>query len=161
MFLVSDTIVLRQRKIRSFLKQGDLALAVILSAIDFEWSTRRAIKILASGSSKEVQAEFDEYRPSNPQGYSRFWKNHVCKDVNQSISEVVGLSPWNDLLKAYEFRNKLVHGYQGTIHPNDATRTVDAYLNASNKIVAYVESLGCSVYKRLSNRTKQRTHLVT
>lgn len=58
MFFVNDTQEHRHKFIRSFLKKDTAPIAVLLAAIDFEWTVKRAILAFGTSPTKDLRACF-------------------------------------------------------------------------------------------------------
>jgi hypothetical protein len=148
MFFVSDTQAKRHKMIRSFLKGDRHSIAVILAAVDFEWTVRRAILSLGSLPTTEIRASLESYRRF--EDYKDFWNSHVKPRLNVTLVQVVG--DWSNVRKAFDSRNRLVHGITGAIKRGDAENRTHAALNASQDLEAFCEKNGGSVYQRIDRR---------
>ena len=148
MFFVSDTQAARHEMIRSFLKGDRYSIAVILAAVDFEWTVRRAILSLGSLPTKEIQASFEAYRRF--EDYKDFWNSHVKPRLNVTLAQVV--RDWSNARKAFDSRNRLVHGITGAIERKDAEKCTLAALRASQDLEAFCGKNDGSVYQRIDRR---------
>ena len=153
MFLVSDTIVKRHAKIRSFIKK-DPAIAVILAAADFEWTVRRAILALGRSPTKHIR----EKVLANCTGlekYKNAWKEEVKPRLNSDLAIVV--PNWFVFSKqAYPLRHRLIHGVVGTTGHDYAKEKIDTILGASKAVVDYSLSKSEPLYGRKIVRRKSR-----
>ena len=159
MFLICDKVSERHKKIRSFLKKGDYSIAVILAAVDFEWTVRRAIRALGKQPSGILKEEINKSKERGCAGYKNLWKKHVCDDVEKSLVKIIGRRNWDRLIAAFSHRNDLVHGYEGSPNPVQATNSVDSLIMASEIINKLTESLKFPIYGKPIRRKKERVKL--
>jgi len=158
MFLVSDTRSLRTKKIRAYM-QSDVAVAVLLSAADFEWTCRRCI--LAMGISptkqmKETGGVFQKYFGLD--GYKDAWKQEVFPLFGKTLVQVI--PNWDFFkCKAYPVRHRLIHGAVGAVGVEYGQRAVDSILAASEALTEFAEQCNAPIYGRKIVRRKQREHL--
>jgi hypothetical protein len=158
-FLVHDKITDRHKRIRSFLRKDDYSIAVILAAVDFEWTVRRAIRALGKLPTAKLKEDILNSNERGLKGYKKIWRHHVCEDVEKSLVKVIGKSEWDQITAAFEHRNLLIHGFEGSPHPEEATNSAESLLKASAKINAFTEELNCPIYGKSIRRKKERTKL--
>src|SRR2546427_7419394 len=110
MFIVTDTLENRHRKIRSFVLREPV-IAILLAAVDFEWTVRRAILALGTNSNRFIRDQVLN-RCHGAEEYKRAWKDEVVLQLGKSLPEVVG--NWEFLKKeAFPLRHQVVHGLRG------------------------------------------------
>lgn len=108
MFLVQDSSVSREERIKQFLDE-DPSLSALLSVIHFEWTVRRAI--IALGKSPNVVIRVKLRGCQGLDGYKDLWRDEVFLNDQRNItrlSEVV--KNWQGLGRAFRLRHRLVHG---------------------------------------------------
>lgn len=145
-FLVKDTQSERHRRIRAFVTDELALVAVLLAAVDLEWTLRRALYVMGTTPIKELR----EQRISSLRKYARVWRKEVRESNARKLEDVV--DDWTALEKAYEMRHKIVHGSQGSTSVAYASARVDRILAASGDIVSYCEACGYDVYARITRR---------
>jgi hypothetical protein len=154
MFLVADTQEVRHQKIRSFLPK-EPAIAILLAAVDFEWTVRRAI--LALGTSPNSVIRKETFKHCHGEGaYKDAWKQEVQSRLGKGLPQVV--PNWDFIRdKAFPLRHKVVHGLRGMPNPETTKDRVEAFLVASKAIADYAQVNGTSLFgKRLPVRQKPR-----
>lgn len=105
-FLVKDSSLERESRIKFFLDE-DPTLSLILSAVHFEWTIRRAI--IALGTSPNVAIRIKLRNCHGLKRYKSLWKEEVAAKVGEKgLPDVV--KNWENLDKAFRLRHKLVHG---------------------------------------------------
>lgn len=150
MFLVKDCHEGRKSKIRSFLEQGEPAIAVILAAANFEWTLRRVIIILGKSTTADIRnALVPCYGLDN---YVALWKTEVSISLKKGLPALI--SNWADVRRAYALRGRLIHGSIGTTKWEDGKSQVEALLKAADALVEVAESQNVSVYERIKVRRK-------
>lgn len=151
MFFVSDNQELRHNRIRAFLTDDSATVAVILAAIDFEWSVRRAILALGTSPTKHIrEVTFARFHG----GYSDYcdaWKDEVRCWLGQSLAQVI--PHWSRLVNkkdgAVRLRGKIVHGSQVPVSADFAKARVDDWLVASALLEGLANKHNTSLYKRI------------
>jgi len=152
MFLVSDTLEVRQQMVRSFVPDEPF-IALILAAADFEWTVRRAILALGKSPTKQLREVTFKYC-SGLGKYQKCWKSEVGSRLQRALDEIV--PDWKHLKEAYELRHELVHGATGTTSTKFATERVDTMLAASEAVARFAQAQMSPVYGRLRRRLKPR-----
>jgi hypothetical protein len=151
MFLVSDTPKARHEKIRSFLEREPV-IAVLLAAVDFEWTVRRAILALGNNPTKFIRENVIN-RTSGLDDYKESWREEVKPRFGVGLAGVI--PAWEFFkTQAYPLRNRLVHGVSGTVGTPYATKRVEAILRASAALVTFAECHSEPIYGRHIRRTK-------
>lgn len=152
MFLVSDTQRERHELIRSFLSKERAPIAVILAAVDFEWTLRRAILALGTTSTKHIR-EHVIYKVSGLKLYKEKWKEEVKPRFGIDLTGLI--THWSDLSDAFDLRSRLVHGESGTVTPEYANPHVNHILKAAELLEAFAkEKDNRSLYGRKIIRRK-------
>ncbi len=153
-FLVGDNQASRHDRIRSFITSGDPVIAVLLAAVDFEWTVRRAI--LALGKKPTVIIREKILRHCHGlKAYSDPWRSEIKPKHLVGLADVVG--NWDDFKKAYQLRHTLVHGAQGTTGTQYAAIRVDAMLSASKAIATFCTNHGTHLFSRLPVRKRPKS----
>lgn len=158
MFFVSDSQIQRHDRIRSFLNDESATIAVILAAIDFEWSIRRSILALGSNPTKHIrEVVFAEFHG----GYSNYvdaWKQEVAVWLKQSLAQVI--PHWSRLASkqdgAVRLRGQIVHGAQVSVSADFARPRVEDWLTASTLLETLANQHKTSLYKRIVRRTPRK-----
>lgn len=151
MFLVKDKFEDREKRIRQFL-DSEPPIAVILAAIHFEWTVRRAILALGTSSNKDIRNKLKNCHGLD--GYKDLWNYEVClcsKNI-QPLTEVV--TNWQKFKEGFEFRHKLVHGVE-SCSKKFASPKVEAILTAVAGIRDFCNKKGVSLESRLPVRRKK------
>ena len=151
MFFVSDSQFERHKRIRSFLTDESSTIAVILAAIDFEWSIRRAILALGTSPTKHIrEVVFAEFN-GGYQNYADAWKKEVTVWLGQSLPQ--SIPHWSRLASkkegAVRLRGQIVHGAQVAVSADYARPRVDDWLNASKLLESLAVQHKTSLYKRI------------
>ena len=154
MFLVNDSIEDRHQRIRSFIAKVP-TVAVILSTADFEWTTRRAVLALGRSPTKVINQQFRSEKLGGLSALKKLWQTEVKPRLGSDLATVV--PDWQYLFeKAFDLRNKLIHGVQGSVGVDYAQKRVEAILAATKAVAEYAEQNKGSVYKRKIVRLKAR-----
>jgi hypothetical protein len=151
MFLVSHSLELRAKEIRSWLpKQPSVAL--IVAAVYFEWAICRAIIGLSQRPNKEVRQSLKKVHGLD--AYKDSWRGELgyLPDAHR-LPQVV--NNWHRLTLAFDARNLLVHG-RDRYTPNMATPLVESLLAAVSDVCAYCVNHGVDINKRLPQRRQKR-----
>jgi len=147
MFQVREKREDREKRIHSFLEQ-DAAIAVLLAAIHFEWSVKRAILKLSSTPTVELRkALVNVFRLDS---YKEAWRQHVNAPRLTSV-----ITNWQDVKIAFKLRNQIVHGTGGCSARYAAPR-VRALIAAARDVGDYTRSQGHDLYSRLAARKNKR-----
>jgi len=153
-FLVRDTQSDRHETIRRFVHEGEPVIAVLLAAADFEWTVRRAILSLGRSPRPTIHALLGKC--SGLDAYKDAWRDEVTPSHQKRLPALV-LS-WDDFRAAFDLRNKLIHGVQGTTGRAFAERRVERILAASAAIATFTSEHGFSVFSRLPARRRSTAH---
>ena len=146
-FLVNDNIDSRHTRIRSYLNSESAVIAIVLAAIDLEWTLRRVIDAMSTSENKLAH----DTHVSGLANYATVWGRAAKSGGHPPLKEVVG--DWNGLVDDYQIRHDIVHGRQGTTGRLFAKKRVETMLAASAAIVRYAKQHDLDPYKRLRQRT--------
>jgi hypothetical protein len=148
MFLVSDTQANPHAKIRGYL-DTEPAIAVLLSAADFEWTVRRAILKLSHAPTREIRAEL--LNCHGAEAYQRAWAKFVTPHRAKRLTEVV--PDWvNFRDHGMKLRHRIIHGTVGSVGGDYVRIRVGYIMDASVAVAQFAEQHGKSVYSRLVAR---------
>jgi hypothetical protein len=149
MFFVSDTQQRRHGAIRGFLREETATIGLILAAVDFEWTVRRAILALGVSPTKEIKHKFSESRVAGPDGYKRLWKEEPNRYTGRPITSVV--KQWSKLVEkpngAFALRNRIVHGIIGSSGLDYVNSRAEVFLEAAVDLEKEANAYNCSVYQ--------------
>ena len=112
MFLASDKIEHREHKVRGFLR-SEPGIALILAAINFEWTISRAVMFLSKTKTpnKKLREKLASYY--SPQAYKELWKAEISMaGKHESLAKVI--SNWTSVLRAFRLATYLCMGGIGT-----------------------------------------------
>lgn len=160
MFFVSDSQQSRHDLIESFLKEDSATIAVILAAIDFEWTIRRAILALGCSPTKYIRLEVlgNKNQRGGPDAYKKAWNDEPFKYLGKRIDEAI--PHWSKLtdpvLGALRLRNQIVHGVRGSVSVQLATNKVQDFLKASKSLEQLAQKYNTSLYNKRIVRRKKR-----
>ena len=150
MFLVDDTLSQRQSRIRSY----EPFVGVILAAVDFEWTVRRAILALGKSPTKQIH-DTVLIHCSGLDKYKEAWRLEVKPFTGKGLPEVI--ADWQFFKeKAFSLRHRLVHGVSGSVTKQYAEERIESILRASKSIAEFAESFNEPIYGRVIRRLKPR-----
>lgn len=155
MFFVSDTQQDRHKMIRAFLSPETAAIAVLLAAVDFEWSIRRAVLALGGSTTKHIQQSvLGRKDVSGPKGYKDAWNAEVVSYLTIGIDQAI--PHWGRLIDpdrgSFRLRNQIAHGIRGSVSLELATAKVDDFLLASQCLAKLAETQNTSLFRRIVRR---------
>ena len=148
MFLVKDTSIAREARIREFI-MNDSSLAALLAVVHIEWTLRRAI--IALGASPNVDIRELLRHCHGVEKYKEAWRREVRPRTGQTLPEVV--SNWEGLKRAFKVRHVLVHGVRAVSFDYAAQRAEWALAGASD-IRAFCALHGVDLDARLPIRRR-------
>lgn len=158
MFLVSDTREARCAKIRSFVAKESIAIAVLLATANFEWTVRRAIICLSKSPNRMIKSTTLR-KCSSLDDYKDAWRTEIASHIGVKLPNIIG--KWGQLSDpkkgAYDLRNKLIHGVQGTTGLDYGRSRVEALLNAAEDVDRFCRRKNVDLYKRLPVRKRAAT----
>ncbi len=154
MFIATDTRERRHEKIRSFLP-GEPVIAILLAAVDFEWTVRRAIIALGTNTNRVIRDKVLN-RCHGPDDYKKAWKAEVVPQVDRGLAQVV--PRWAFVRgEAFQLRHQVVHGLNGLPSSRKTSERVEAFLQGSEAIDTLAREHGVQLFgKRLPVRRKPR-----
>ena len=163
MFLVSDGRDKRKQTIARHAAE-DLAVGVILAAIDFEWTCRRCILALGYEPTMQMKEEFGDQKWFGRK-LEVAWQEKVQKGKRKSICGLPEVFDkwakencecyvaWQDVMHAFDIRNKIVHGATGTVSVQDGRTCINVFEVACDVLCDYVVKVGRldshSIFKRI------------
>jgi hypothetical protein len=158
MFFVSDSQPQRHDRIRSFLTDESAAIAVILAAIDFEWSVRRAILALGSSPTRHIREVVFAGFHGGYANYADAWKQEVSVWLKLSLAQAI--PHWSRLASKHDgavrLRGQIVHGAQVSISADFARPRVEDWLAASTLLESLANQHKTSLYRRIVRRTPRK-----
>ncbi len=154
MFLASEMPESRHQKIRCFLPKEPV-IAILLAAVDFEWTVRRAVIALGKNTNRHIRDTVLN-RCHGADDYKRAWSTEVKARLSVGLPEVV--PDWRFLKEeAYLMRHRVVHGVYARPSPKKAAERVEAFLVASKAIHEFAVCHKAQIFgTRLKVRRKPR-----
>lgn len=154
MFLVNDIPQRRHTKIRSYLP-GEPVVAILLAAVEFEWTVRRAIIALGTSPNKKIR-ECVLRSCHGPEQYKDAWKAEVKLRFGKRLPDIV--TNWQDLRStAFKLRARVVHGISGMPSSKKTSEAVEILLKASHDINQFAAAHHIPLFgKRLPVRRMPR-----
>lgn len=154
MFLATDSLDNRHQKIRSFLPREPV-IAILLAAVDFEWTVRRAVIALGTNSNRFIRDEVLRHC-HGADDYKKAWKSEVKGRIGKGLPEIV--ANWKFLKEdAYLLRHQVIHGLRGMPSSRKTHERVEAFLQASKAVAIFAHQRGALLFgKRLPVRRKAR-----
>jgi len=145
MFLVNDGPSGIERKVRELFSKNP-SVGLVIAAVYFEWSLCRAMIRLSHAPNKELRARIQ--KAHGLKAYRKLWVREVSSVTLQAI-----VRSWDDLQKAFEARNILVHG-RDRYTRNMASPHLECLFASAAAIWQYCEDSGQSLSNRLPVRRK-------
>jgi hypothetical protein len=151
MFLVSHSLQVRAREIRSWLPKHP-SVALVVAAVYFEWTLCRAIVGLSRRPNKEVRKDLEKTYGLGP--YKDIWRRetghlHQAKTLPQVVRD------WQGVMTAFQARSVIVHG-RDRYTRNMARPKIDSLLAGVSDVCAYCLSHGLNVNERLPQRRQKK-----
>lgn len=150
MFLSSDRVTHREQKIRQFLV-SDPSVALVLGAVNFEWTVCRAILFLSHTANATLREKMRDYYSLDK--YKQLWNEEVVAS-NAALPLPKVVRNWSKVRDAFRARNLLVHG-KDRYTRNMATPHVDALLEGVRFVESYCEDRGNPLYERMPVRRRK------
>ena len=144
MFLVYDSHVERVKKIRSLI-DFDIVIAVIVAAVYFEWTVRRAILALGASPTKYIRENY--LKGATFKQYPQIWNKEVYPRLNKRIGDVLSNFAFGDN-PAFTLRNRIVHGELGSVKFDFGKEKVEEILTAIEEL----NNFAITQYEPLSGR---------
>lgn len=151
MFLVSHSLDLRAKEIRSWLPKHP-SIALVVSSVYFEWTICRAIVGLSKRPNKEVRRDLE--RIFGLDKYKDFWRDELGHLPNAQTLPLV-VKDWQGIKAAFDARNVLVHG-RDRYTPKMAAPKAESLLGGVSDICAFCLKHGLDINKRLPQRRQKR-----
>ena len=153
MFWVSDTMERRHERIRAFDSREEILIGFMISAMDFEWTLRRAVLSLSTKRTATIREALE--RCHGLDGYKSIWKTYVRPVHGLGLPAVI--PQWKELReKAFKLRHKLAHGARGSASSDYARERRELFLASSKALIDYALSKDVDLYRRLKVRLKDR-----
>lgn len=151
MFLVSHSLDMREREIRSWIAKHP-SVALVVAAVYFEWTVCRAIVGLSKRPNKEVRRDLE--RIHGLAAYKDIWRSEIAhlpgaKTLPQAVKD------WHGITLAFEARNVLVHG-RDRYTQNMVRPRIDSILAGVRDICACCSDHGLDVNNRLPQRRQKK-----
>ena len=151
MFWVNQAQEDRHSRIRGFVNENDVVIALLLACADFEWTARRVIIAVSDAANVDVRSELEQ------PGFGflpKLWAQHVTPKVGKRMSECV--ADWTQIFlprsdpehhkTAFGTRNRLIHGNAGGLGLEQGSKLVETLLSGSKSMATLSEEHGCPVY---------------
>lgn len=155
MFLVSDTLNKRKKRINDLLKNGESALAVLLSAAHLEWVLSRAIISLGVSPNRDIHKSLSKCHGLDR--YRELWRDEVLPGRNNVDVLSNEIKRWSQLKKHYELRHVLIHGRESCTM-KFAKPCIQTILSAADDVYVLLKSVNIDIHKRLKIRKKRRKY---
>lgn len=152
MFLVKDKFKDREERIRQFL-DTEPPIAVLLSAIHFEWTVRRGILALGKSSNRKIREKMRNCYGLDK--YKELWKEEMCLPFKNIPILAKVVKNWQRFQEDFKVRHRLVHGAE-SCSKNFASDKVKSILTAADNIRIFCEQKGISLESRLPVKQKDR-----
>ncbi len=150
MFLVSDKFNDRENRISAYF-EDDPALGVLLAAIHFEWTAKRAILKLGQMPTVRLKKKLESvYRYED---YTKLWKQEVVPKHKKRLTQIIN-NPKYLQEEAWDLRNKLVHG-AASCSASYAEKRFSAFMSAAKTVEEFVSKRGLDINARLKTRKEK------
>lgn len=131
----------------------DPGLGVILAAMDFEWTCRRAIVALSETPTATLYERFFNHYTSMKK-LIKAWQDEVMPHLQHkcSLNDVVcrnGIST-EQVKDAMQCRNVIVHGTESRTFAKECRWAVCVLENACDNVAAFVEAQGKTIFTRIA-----------
>lgn len=148
MFTLFDKRDKRRKTIAGY-AEIDIQLGVLLAAVDFEWTCRRAILALSKNPTVTIRQKFStDYRSFG--GLKIGWEKEVDdKNSLDSIFVKTAIS-WDQIDDAMKIRNEIVHGSGDRTSLKEGRYAVYVLETACDILVEYVKNAGRDLFGRIS-----------
>lgn len=163
MFDLSDKRSKRRKTIMGY-AQMDAQHGVLLAAMDFEWTCRRAILALSKTPTVMIYDKFiKDYVAFN--GLLEAWKAEVLPSVDGAVNLPDLLNKklaWSWVCDAMMCRNVIVHGTESRVSNMECRWAVLVLEKACDVIASYVAECGKDIFVRISRpRSRKKLAEVT
>lgn len=154
MFNLSDGRNDRRRIIAGY-ADVDIQLGVLLAAVDFEWTCRRAILALSKNPTVTIRRKFNNDYASF-EGISDGWSVEVDTS-NGLASHFEGRKvSWSQIREAMKIRNAIVHGSGDSIQIREGRFAVYVLETACDILNDYVRRSGYDLFKPINRRRTKK-----
>lgn len=151
MFLVSHSLELRAREIRSWISKHP-SIALVVAAIYFEWTLCRAVVGLSKRPNKEIRRDLE--RIHGLAAYKDFWRTETAHLPDaRTLPGIV--KDWHGVTAAFDARNVLVHG-RDRYTQNMVRPKIEFVLAGVSDICTYCLSHGININERLPHRRQKK-----
>jgi hypothetical protein len=148
-FLAGDRKEQREDRVRRY-TASDPGVALLLAAVNFEWTVCRAVLFLSRSPNAELRIQMGKFYSLD--AYKELWKTEVVLARQlKPLTDVV--RNWSLVRGAFTARNRLVHG-RDRYTRNMAVPHIESLLKGAGYIDDYCESLGLPLYDRMPVRRK-------
>lgn len=163
MFLVHDGRRKRKEAVLRFAAE-DVFVGVLLAAADFEWTCRRAIQAMGYGPTEGIRIELFECGDCGIR-VKKGWEKQV-RQKSKGILKFEDIFSiwakqncasyviWADIEHAMMWRNKLIHGVEGSIGQAEGYRCVNILECACDILVQYIAQFNVDIYAYVGRRGK-------
>lgn len=151
MFLVSHSLDMREREIRSWISKHP-SVALVIAAVYFEWALCRAIIGMGKRPNKEVRRHLE--RVHGLDAYKDIWRKEVASlPDRKTLPQIV--TDWHGVTLAFDARNLLVHG-RDRYTQNMVRPRIDSILAGVRDICAFCLMHGLDINRRLPQRRQKK-----
>lgn len=160
MFDLSDKRNKRRKTIIGY-AHFDPGMGVVLAAMDFEWTCRRAIVALSETPTPTLYESFFN-RYTSISRLKEAWKTEVLPHLKHKCPLVDVVSQngitWNQVMDAMKCRNVVVHGTESRAFVQECRWAVCVLEDACDNVASFVEAQGGgkTIFKRIS-RARPKT----
>lgn len=139
--------------------QMDAKHGVILAAMDFEWTCRRAILALSKNPTVVLHEKFiEDY--SAFRGLPKAWREEVMPNLKCPITlqDLVGRRiHWNLVRAAMQCRNVIVHGTESRVSDQECRWAVCVLEDACDAVAPFVEEQDSKgIFELISRRRPKK-----
>lgn len=153
MFSYCVSIEERIGKLQRLISEGDHCIALVVAAADFERTMRRAIVALSIEPTAEVRERIE--KKFNTIGkYQQAWTRFVEPALALPLSDA--LPEFDNVRRAFQARNKLIHGQQGGAKVAYVMARLDVIIAGTTKLTALSLAHGVDLTLRIKVRQRPR-----
>ena len=157
MFDLNDTRIKRKKVIFGE-AQIDAQHGVLLAAVDFEWTCRRAILALSKKPTVELYEKYiGDY--SAFQGLARAWDSEVVSVVEgaPSLPALLGDKvSWQCVKDAMQCRNAVVHGTENRVSDMECRWAVCILEDECDVVAQFAEGHNGKIFKPINRRRSKK-----
>ena len=157
MFDLNDTRV-KRRKVIFGEAQIDARHGVVLAAMDFEWTCRRAILAL---SKKPTVVLYEKFIGDYPafKGLAKAWDSEVVPTVNgaRPLPALLGDKvSWQCVDDAMQCRNAVVHGTENRVADKECRWAVCILEDACDVVAQFAEENNGKIFEPINRRRSKK-----